>query len=41
MLEYVLVLAGMLAVVGILGTFVGVTVRYAARADNLVASDYP
>lgn len=41
LLEYVLVLAGLLVVVGILGTLVGVTVRYAARANNLVASEYP
>ena len=41
LLEYVLVLAGLLVVVGILGTLVSVTGRYAERANNLVGSEYP
>ena len=41
MLEYLLALASMLVVVGILWGLVHVTVRYAERTENLVASDYP
>ena len=41
MLEYVLVLAGLLAVCAILWTLVGTAVRSGARAESLVTSDYP
>lgn len=40
-LEYVLVLAGLLVVTGILWQLVGVAVRHADRAERLVASDCP
>jgi len=40
-LEYVLCLAGLLVVVGVLWALVGTTVRYAERTEKLVASDYP
>lgn len=41
MLEYVLVLAGLLAVCSILGGLVTTAVRSGARAESLVTSDYP
>ena len=40
-LEYVLALASLLVVVGILWGFVRVTVRQARRTEALVTSDYP
>jgi len=41
LLEYVLAMAGMVFVVAILWGLVGVTIRYSARTDNLVSSEYP
>ena len=41
MLEYVLAFSSLLIVVVILGRLVAVTQRYAARAENLVSSEYP
>lgn len=41
MLEFVLVLAGLSVVVMVLWGLVGVTMRYADRTENLVASEYP
>ena len=41
MLEYVLSLAGLVVVVGILWGLVAVAVRYADRTENLVTSDCP
>ena len=41
MLEYVLSLAGLMVVVGILWGLVAVAVRYADRTENLVTSDCP
>lgn len=41
MLEYVLALAGLLVAVAVLWGLVGVTWRYAVRAENLVSSEYP
>ena len=41
LLEYVLAMAGLVIVVGVLCGLVEVTVRYAVRAENLVSSEYP
>lgn len=41
LLEYVLVFAALLGVVGILWGLIGVTGRYAERTEKLVSSDYP
>ena len=41
MLEYVLSLAGLLVVVGILWGLVAVAFRHAERTENLVTSDCP
>lgn len=41
MLEYLLSLAGLLVIVGILWGFVHVAVRQADRAESLVSSDCP
>ena len=41
MLEYMLVLASLLVVIGILTGLIGVSLRFASRTENLVASDYP
>lgn len=41
LLEYVLALAGLVITVGVLWSLVGVTARYAVRAENLVSSEYP
>ena len=41
MLEYVLSLAGLVVVVGILWGLVAVAVRYADRTETLVTSDCP
>lgn len=41
LLEYVLAMAGLVIVVGVLWGLVEVTVRYAVRAENLVSSEYP
>jgi len=40
-LEYVLSLAGLLVVVGILWGLVRVTMRHSERTENLVAADCP
>lgn len=40
-LEYVLALAGLLVVVGILSAFLGVVIRHAERTESLVVSDCP
>ncbi len=41
MLEYVLCLAGLMVVVGILWGLVAVAIRYADRTESLVTSDCP
>lgn len=41
MLEYVLAFAALLAVVGALSALIGVSIRYAARTEALVSSEYP
>lgn len=41
LIEYVLAMAGLVVVVGVLWGLVDVTVRYAVRAENLVSSEYP
>ena len=41
LLEYVLVLAGLLAVTAILWGLVGAVIRHGERTRALVASDYP
>ena len=41
LLEYVLAMAGLVVVVGVLWSLVGVTVRYAVRTENLVSGEYP
>ena len=41
MLEYVLALAGLLVVVGILGGLVSAAIRHSARTESLVAADCP
>jgi hypothetical protein len=41
MLEYVLVLAGLLVVVSIMWGLVRASERQSARTVNIVASDYP
>ena len=41
MLEYVLALAGLLVVVGILGGLVFAAVRHSERTESLVAADCP
>lgn len=41
MLEYVLSLASLMVVVGILWGLVGVALRYADRTEDLVTSDCP
>ena len=41
MLEYVLSLAALLVLIGILWGLVHVSARYAERTENLVSSDYP
>lgn len=41
MLEYVLALAGLLVVFGILWGLVAATKRYALKSENAVACEYP
>ncbi len=41
LLEYVLSLAGVVVVFGILWTLTGTAVRYAVRTEKLLCSDYP
>lgn len=41
MLEYLLVTASLLIVVGVLWGFIEVTSRSAERSENLVSSEYP
>ena len=41
LLEYVLAFAGVSLVVALLFGLVGLTGRYAVRAENLVSSEYP
>ena len=41
MLEYVLAMAALTLVIGILWTLVGATVSFSARTENLVTCEYP